>query len=119
MMYKLINESIRSTLFIYIFYLLTHLVVDSNSSINRLYILLILFVVNLVFNIIRFNLTKSNRHLNKFEYIISHGVLGFGLNWFIIMFDFMNTNIIISIIISALAGVLFSSINLKLIKNKL
>jgi len=115
-MKNIINNTICSTLFIYIFYLVSHLATNTEPNNSKIFIFFLLLISNFTFHIIRHKF--PNKFETKFNYIIFYGIFGFGLNWFILMIDFMTTPILVSILLSSIAGIIFSILkfNINLIK---
>lgn len=108
----LINKTFSSSLFIYIFYILAHLATNTQPKHNSIFIFVLLLVINFFVNLLKSKTINTNLTFSK--YIILYGVLGFGFNWFIIMLDFMSTNLLVSILVSLLCGIIFSILNYKI-----
>lgn len=108
-----LKSAIFSSFFLFIIYLISHLAVDLlDVNIHLITILIYLFSNNIIFSFLK-SLSESNIRKEstlKMTNIILNGLLGFGLNWYIIMSDLMTTDIKFSILISLLCGLTFSLI---------
>ncbi|MBU5301959.1 hypothetical protein KQI45_18185 [Clostridium sporogenes] len=102
---KLIYDSLTSSLFVFIFYLLARLTTDVPTKLSPTIILIFLFLIELLVNL---SVKKINYKIAKSIYVLIYGCISFGLSMFLILFDFINIPIFRAFILLILSGTVFA-----------
>lgn len=111
----LISKALSNTLFVYIFYILAHIITNTSTRINPALVFILIFLTEILVDLLEFKFNLGN---SKLSYILIAGCISYGLVMFIILFDFINISILSFFILCIVIGIIFSVCLSKFINNK-